>query len=420
MASNINPYNIDGTFPVAGQNNSSQGFRDNFTNIKNNFTYAESEISDLQAKALTISALNGQQLGNDMAGTQIIRPQLAAWTQTLFDNQTTEGTLILNFNQANFQKLTTLGPVNLQFANWPSSVGQGALGYGSMRVWIEVTNTDHTVTLPGSVSIGDMDLAGFNPATGTITFDIPGDYVFDFSSVDGGQNFLVFDLTRNRVQFRDPSFYFNTAVNPALLIGYNELSIETAVALEQGQDTVSIYGSINSVTVANLSQNSVNSLTTSFGTPGFTMTAARGNIEQSQIDPVVSTDYIGCVQAYAMTGAGNALGGFQQTAAIGYYVTGANVAGGGFGGNIAVFTRQDGDTNPVVHQAVGFENDQSTQLFGNLVLSNTGNSGYTSTYVPAHNTSAGTTGQVAWDQSYFYVCVATNSWKRITLPSTTW
>ena len=35
MASNINAFNIDGTFPIAGQDNPSQGFRDNFTNIKN-------------------------------------------------------------------------------------------------------------------------------------------------------------------------------------------------------------------------------------------------------------------------------------------------------------------------------------------------------------------------------------------------
>ena len=34
MASNINPNNIDGTYPVAGQDNDSQGFRTNFTNIK--------------------------------------------------------------------------------------------------------------------------------------------------------------------------------------------------------------------------------------------------------------------------------------------------------------------------------------------------------------------------------------------------
>ena len=40
MASNIVPGNIDGTYPKAGQDNSSQGFRDNFTETKNNFTTA--------------------------------------------------------------------------------------------------------------------------------------------------------------------------------------------------------------------------------------------------------------------------------------------------------------------------------------------------------------------------------------------
>ena len=46
MASNINPYNIDGTFPIANQDNPSQGFRDNFTNIKNNFVFAQNELDD--------------------------------------------------------------------------------------------------------------------------------------------------------------------------------------------------------------------------------------------------------------------------------------------------------------------------------------------------------------------------------------
>ena len=45
MASNIQPNNVDGTYPVAGQNNSSQGMRDNFAAIKNNFTEAKSEIT---------------------------------------------------------------------------------------------------------------------------------------------------------------------------------------------------------------------------------------------------------------------------------------------------------------------------------------------------------------------------------------
>jgi len=47
MASNIVPGNVDGTYPVAGQDNSSQGFRDNFNAIKNNFTEAKNEIEDL-------------------------------------------------------------------------------------------------------------------------------------------------------------------------------------------------------------------------------------------------------------------------------------------------------------------------------------------------------------------------------------
>ena len=38
MASNIVTGNIDGTYPKAGQDNSSQGFRDNFGAIKTNFT----------------------------------------------------------------------------------------------------------------------------------------------------------------------------------------------------------------------------------------------------------------------------------------------------------------------------------------------------------------------------------------------
>ena len=39
MASNINPNNVDTTYPIAGQDNDSQGFRDNFTNIKTCLLY---------------------------------------------------------------------------------------------------------------------------------------------------------------------------------------------------------------------------------------------------------------------------------------------------------------------------------------------------------------------------------------------
>ena len=48
MASTINSNNIDITYPIAGQDNDTQGFRDNFRNIKNNLNTARLEITDLQ------------------------------------------------------------------------------------------------------------------------------------------------------------------------------------------------------------------------------------------------------------------------------------------------------------------------------------------------------------------------------------
>jgi len=56
MASKIVPGNIDGTYPRAGQDNSSQGFRDNFNEIKTNFTEAKSEIEDLQTNKANLNA----------------------------------------------------------------------------------------------------------------------------------------------------------------------------------------------------------------------------------------------------------------------------------------------------------------------------------------------------------------------------
>ena len=57
---------IDGTYPIAGQDNSSQGFRDNFTNIKNNFESAYQEITDLQNKALLASPLTNGIFNNNL------------------------------------------------------------------------------------------------------------------------------------------------------------------------------------------------------------------------------------------------------------------------------------------------------------------------------------------------------------------
>ena len=57
MTSAIVSSTINQNFPVAGQDNNSQGFRDNFTNTVNNFTFAAAELTDLQNNAVLKAAL---------------------------------------------------------------------------------------------------------------------------------------------------------------------------------------------------------------------------------------------------------------------------------------------------------------------------------------------------------------------------
>jgi hypothetical protein len=97
--SSINPNNIDGTYPIAGQDNDSQGFRDNFTNIKNNFTFAYDELTDLQNKAVLKSALNGSTLDNTVTYTSLnTSGNLLATGLSVFGNASISGFLNVSGN----------------------------------------------------------------------------------------------------------------------------------------------------------------------------------------------------------------------------------------------------------------------------------------------------------------------------------
>ena len=70
MPSRINPNNIDITYPIAGQDNDTQGFRNNFAGIQSNFLVASSEISALQTAAATAASFVSPPFSGTSAGTQ--------------------------------------------------------------------------------------------------------------------------------------------------------------------------------------------------------------------------------------------------------------------------------------------------------------------------------------------------------------
>lgn len=199
MASLINPNNIDGSYPVAGQDNNSQGFRDNFTNIKVNFQYAEDEINDLQDNVVLKSALSGGSVDNDMSGGTIYNVNLNDVSTSRTVLSTGSGTVTINFAASGYQTISTTGSVTLAFTNFPA-----AGYYGEVIVAISVTSTAHTVTLPGSVTQGTTGIQGLS--SGTITFSAIGTYVFSFASSDGGATIAINDLVRGRATLQNPLF----------------------------------------------------------------------------------------------------------------------------------------------------------------------------------------------------------------------
>lgn len=196
MTSQINPNNIDGAYPVAGQPNNTQGFRDNFTATKTNFQYASDEITELQNKAVLKEALTGTVLDNNMGGSQLYNFEYRQDAGTVTQLVTTSGTVTLDWSAASFQVLpSTTGSVTLAFANWPTT-GK----HGQMEFEITVSNTAHTLTVPASVDQGIELIAGASPGTpgvsNTITFGSTGTYSFVFSTIDSGLNIQIVDNSR--------------------------------------------------------------------------------------------------------------------------------------------------------------------------------------------------------------------------------
>jgi hypothetical protein len=190
MTSAINPNDIDGTYPVAGQDNNSQGFRDNFTNTKTNFQYAANEITDLQTNVVLKAALTGTVLDNDMGGSPLSNANISDFSAEAAILGTLTGTVTINYTAGHYQTVTTGASISLAFTNFPA-----AGNFGIVRVQITVSNIAYTVTLPAAVSVGTSNLQGYSSSV--ITFNRVGTYTYDFTTSDGGTTISVFDCSQN-------------------------------------------------------------------------------------------------------------------------------------------------------------------------------------------------------------------------------
>ncbi len=138
---------INVNFPVAGEDNDSQGFRSNFSRIQNAFSSAADQLTLLQSNSVS---LNTQ---NDFGNNVIKRAALQGGSEIVKD-RTGEGpkAYTVNYAEGSYQQFSG-SPGNYIFTieNWPPS---GKLG--TIRLEITPTSTStSTVSFVGPVTFLD-------------------------------------------------------------------------------------------------------------------------------------------------------------------------------------------------------------------------------------------------------------------------
>jgi hypothetical protein len=205
MTSQIDPNSIDTQYPVAGQDNSTQGFRDNFSFTRINFQAAKEEITDLQNKVLLKSALAGETLDNNLNGALLYGARIQNFSATQINLGSVSGALTINYAAGHYQIFSINSSVSLNFTGFP----------GNNLAWIILrveASAGETLTLPSAVGAGGsaqsrQGIQGINGQV--ITFAESGTYEFEFRTTDNGATIYITDLSRSKNRFTSPIFLAN-------------------------------------------------------------------------------------------------------------------------------------------------------------------------------------------------------------------
>jgi len=192
MASSLSPTSIDATFPIAGQDNDSQGFRDNFNQIKTDLTNAKSELEDLQSNAVLKASLTSPAVSasNDLGGLELFDFKRYQYVDKVSALGTVSGSNSIDVTNGSVFTLTTSGSTTLTFTGFKNT------GFESVKL-IVTQGGAHSVNLTGvtfpflmnpDATTNNLDsTAGVDFSTRYVFPQISGSVtVFDVFTTDGG------------------------------------------------------------------------------------------------------------------------------------------------------------------------------------------------------------------------------------------
>lgn len=191
MTSQINYAAIDAAYPIAGQDNDSQGFRDNFSAMQAALVTAKTEITELQDKAILKTELDNGLLVDDPQFNNLNDNVLHTGSYfNFFPRQVTSDedgstTMYADVDTADFFAfsgiLTSGTEATLSFRNWPSD-SQAA----RVRVHLESNGTRQIVVATSGGSI--VKTEDFPPVL-TLTNGVP--FVIEAWTYNGGSTVYV-------------------------------------------------------------------------------------------------------------------------------------------------------------------------------------------------------------------------------------
>lgn len=198
--SQINTNGINVNYPVPGKNNSTQGFRDNFAQIRSQLSTAANEITDLQSKVVVKAALDNTTLNNDMGNTLISNASTRGFRATTYNlGNALVGTVLVDVNRADVQYGAVTGNVTLQFANWSPTNTES-----NVVLRLTMANADAVISLPSSCvdsnnNFGVTLLENYANVGNVATLTAPANaeiLEYTFSTMDCGNTVTVIPENR--------------------------------------------------------------------------------------------------------------------------------------------------------------------------------------------------------------------------------
>lgn len=192
MTSNINSAAINENFPVAGQDNDTQVFRDNFDTIKTSLLTANTEITALQAatEGLALDAYDEVAEGvhgSDFNNRIIYNAVLQNSFERKFDGGSITAPLTIDYENGNYQVYRIGATITVDFLNFPNDESNPSKN-GKVTLELYGDGTTRTVTFSTSGGTVIKKNATF-PATLTLA---------SAEGAAGGGNPVIIEVWQNK------------------------------------------------------------------------------------------------------------------------------------------------------------------------------------------------------------------------------